>query len=176
VACRRWIEAPSTFSESGHVEVLGCEWLLLQNPTETFTLDRPKLPGQDHPGLGLAKEFSELLLRICARLNLEGVLNRPAHFHTAAFTSEGFHFVDPKAEGRLHALRRVLHGCALADASTLIEEGRVQLADNTPITWESLDHVRPASARLQKWFLSDEYSRQAAAETKSLFDKGIAVR
>jgi acetoin utilization deacetylase AcuC-like enzyme len=35
------------------LELVAIEWLLLQNPRESFSERRPRLPGQEHPGLGL---------------------------------------------------------------------------------------------------------------------------
>jgi hypothetical protein len=64
-------------------EVLYVHWLSLRNPTARFTPVRPKLPGQDVPGLGLAREIGELLALIAQRLGLSAVVFRPAHYHTA---------------------------------------------------------------------------------------------
>jgi hypothetical protein len=173
VARRQWIETPPVVSDAGRIEVLGVEWLLLQDPTAEFTLARPRLPGQEHPGLGLAREVTEMLLRICDRLALAGVLNRPAHFHTAADVSPGFHFVDPTIEGRTMALRQACHGLGLADASNLIEEGRARLADGTPVPWRPADHVRPVSGSLMRYFESEAYVAAAQEEAERLHQAGL---
>src|SRR5205823_6058723 len=61
------------------------------------------LPGQDTPGLGLAREIGELLARIASRLGLEGVAFRPAWYHTAYAARHYFHFADPARQGRFEA-------------------------------------------------------------------------
>src|SRR5438094_3030531 len=43
-------------------EMLYVHWLALRHPRARFSADRPQLPGQDVPGLGLAQEISELLI------------------------------------------------------------------------------------------------------------------
>ncbi len=173
VARRQWIETPEKVAEAGRVEVLGVEWLLLQNPIASFTLAKPRLPGQRFPGLGLAREITEMLLRICDRLGLEGVLNRPAHFHTAGRVSPGFHFIDPEIEGRVMAFRSAVRGLAIADASNLIEDGHATLADGTPVPWQPADHVRPVRDRLVAYFESTEYREAAQAEAERLMRAGL---
>ncbi len=37
---------------AGGFRVVSIEWLLMQNPRASFSLDRRRLPGQEHPGLG----------------------------------------------------------------------------------------------------------------------------
>ncbi len=95
-------------SELGSVGLLMIEWLLLQNPTKLFTAEKPKLPGQSFPGLGLSGLMQELLLRMAARLRLEGLLSRPSHYHNAALAGPNYQFLDPMTEGRFRAMRRAL--------------------------------------------------------------------
>ncbi|HET6899023.1 MAG TPA: hypothetical protein VFK70_11770, partial [Vicinamibacteria bacterium] len=39
------------------LSVLAVEWLSLQDPRAVFTRERPRLPGQAHPGLGLGRQL-----------------------------------------------------------------------------------------------------------------------
>ena len=80
---RRTEPAPPGVEPHEPLTLLGLEWLLLQDPSVAFSLERPKLPGQDHPGLGIAIEVQEILIRVCHRLSLEGIWHRPAHYHVA---------------------------------------------------------------------------------------------
>ena len=57
---RRTEPAPPGVEPHEPLTLLGLEWLLLQDPSVAFSLERPKLPGQDHPGLGIAIEVQEI--------------------------------------------------------------------------------------------------------------------
>ena len=119
---------------AGH-PVLYVHWLSLRHPKAVFSLVRPRLPGQEVPGLGLARETGEMLALMALRLELTGVAYRPAHFHTAFAGRHHFAFVDAAREGRFQALVRDLKGMPLLDATRAIDEGRV-LLDGKPYAWE----------------------------------------
>jgi acetoin utilization deacetylase AcuC-like enzyme len=117
-------------------EVLFIHWLLLQNPRAQFSARRPRLPGQEVPGMGMAREFAEMLSLMARRLGLAGVAFRPTHFHTAYSGRHAMTFVDPARQGRFEALVRDLASLSLLEATTAVEEGRVQL-DGRPYVWEA---------------------------------------
>jgi len=118
------------------VEVLYIHWLSLRNPRAQFSQRRPRLPGQEVPGLGLAREAGTMLARMAIRLGLGGVAFRPAHYHTAYAARHAFAFVDPERQGRFEALVRDLAGVPLLEATNAISEGRV-LMDGRPYAWEA---------------------------------------
>jgi len=159
----------------GDVEVLFVEWLLLQDPTAAFSRERPRLPGQEHPGLGLASEVQELLVQACARLGLDGVASRPAHYHAAAEAAPDFRFLDPAVEGRFRAMRHALAGLALDEAARAVADGRLRTADGRVVAWEPSDRVLPVSARLRSLLLSASYERQAVAACRRLLGAGLNV-
>ena len=74
-------------TEEDDAALLRIEWLLMQNPRARFTAQRPRLPGQKHPGLGLLADVIALLIVACDRLQLGGLLFVPAHYHTAPAVS-----------------------------------------------------------------------------------------
>jgi acetoin utilization deacetylase AcuC-like enzyme len=115
--------------------VLYVHWLSLRNPRAQFSDRRPRLPGQDVPGLGLAREAGEMLALMALRLGLTGVAYRPAHFHTAFPSRDHFAFADPVRQGRFEALVRDLGDLTLLDATRAVDEGRV-LMDGEPYAWE----------------------------------------
>ena len=120
---------------AGH-PVLYIHWLSLRNPRARFSDRRPRLPGQDVPGLGLAREAGEMLALMALRLGLAGVAYRPAHFHTAYPGRHHFSFVDPERQGRFEALVRDLpEGMSLIEATQALDEGRVAL-NGEPYAWE----------------------------------------
>lgn len=116
--------------------MLYVHWLTLRNPMADFTEDHRKLPGQDVPGLGLAQEAGELLIRIARRLNLAGIAYRPAWYHTAYAGRYFLRFVDPPRQGRFEALMRDLAQVPLLEATTALAEGRVT-CNGEAYTWEA---------------------------------------
>jgi acetoin utilization deacetylase AcuC-like enzyme len=119
---------------AGH-EVLFVHWLSLRNPRAQFTAQRPQLPGQEVPGLGMAREWGQLLARMAKRLGLSGVAFRPAHFHTAYAARHELAFVDPVRQGRFEALLRDTASFPLLEVIRALEEGRI-LLDDAPYAWE----------------------------------------
>jgi acetoin utilization deacetylase AcuC-like enzyme len=116
-------------------DVLYVHWLSLRNPRTQFSERRPRLPGQDVPGLGLAREFGELFARMAKRLSLAGVAFRPAHFHTAYQGRRLMAFVDPARQGRFEALLRDTSHLSLLEATTALDQGRVRM-NGEPYAWE----------------------------------------
>jgi hypothetical protein len=117
-------------------EILYVHWTNLRNPRAHFPPSRPPLPGQDVPGLGLAREVAELYVRIAERLHLDGIGFRPAWYHTAYAARHRLRFVDPGRQGRFEALVRDLARYPLSQATHAIAEGRVR-RDGVPYTWEA---------------------------------------
>ena len=70
------IEAVLEKKRLAGADLLYVHWLTLRHPRARFSDLRPQLPGQDVPGLGLAREITELLARMAARLGLEGLEDR----------------------------------------------------------------------------------------------------
>jgi acetoin utilization deacetylase AcuC-like enzyme len=120
--------------------VLYVHWLTLRNPRGRFSDKRPRLPGQEEPGLGLAREAFMLFERIARRLDLAGVAYRPAFFHTAYPAREVMRFVDPARQGRFEALLRDVGARPLLEVSHAISQGKV-LLDGAPYTWEADEMV-----------------------------------
>ncbi len=118
------------------VEALYVHWLSLRNPRAVFSDRRPRLPGQDVPGLGLSREIGTMLALMAARLGLGAVVFRPAHFHTAFAARHAFEFVDPARQGRFEALVRDLAGVPLVEATAAVAEGRIRM-NGEPYAWEA---------------------------------------
>lgn len=121
-------------------DVLYVHWLLLQNPRARFNDRRPQLPGQDAPGLGLAREIGWALARIARRLGLDGVAYRPAWFHTAYSGRYHFVFANPVHQGRFEAMQRDLKDVPLIDVTRAAAEGRLRI-NGEPYTWEAEEMV-----------------------------------
>ncbi len=149
------------------LSLLRIEWLLLQNPRAEFTADRPRLPGQSHPGLGISQDIIALLILACDRLQLDGLVFVPAHFHTASQGRKWLHFLDPRDEGVFRALRNALHGLPLSEATLAVDEKRVMdVRTGEPFTWRPAPMVMPVTDRLRTLVESEEYERQVKKEAE----------
>lgn len=148
-----------------------CEWLTLQHPGAAFHPERPRLPGQTYPGLGLGAEVQTLLMLMTERLGREGLLAYPAWCHTAAMYSLRFKAVDPVAEGRTLALLRDGEGLSLAELSWAVELGCVYMDRDRhgdaaergePWSWIAAELLLPVGAEARAYL--DQPAYQAARE------------
>lgn len=145
-------------------EVLVIEWLLLQNPRAEFGPYRRPLPGQNHPGLGLLKEFFSFLVVVCEMIGLDGVYYVPSSYHVAAQSRSKVRFVKPADEATFQALNEVLYGLPLAEASNRVANGGVVWAeDGTSFCWKGLPMVLPVSERLETTVHGDAYQAAVVA-------------
>lgn len=144
------------------MELLRIEWMLLQNPRASWTAGRHPLPGQRHPGLNMFDDVAMLMLMVCERLRLDGIVVVPSHFHVAARWHGRMRFVDPVDEGRFRALEQLLEPLPLAEATLAVDSGRVIDADtHEPFRYRPAAMVLPSSDALQRRF-DDDWERGAA--------------
>jgi acetoin utilization deacetylase AcuC-like enzyme len=120
--------------------MLYVHWLTLRHPLARFSAQRPALPEQEVPGLGLAREITGLLSQMALRLGLEGLAFRPAAYHTAFAGRAQLRFADPARQGRFEALVRDLGRLPLTEATRAVAQGRV-LLDGAPYAWEADEMV-----------------------------------
>lgn len=115
--------------------VVFVHWLTLRHPIGSWVAGRPPLPGQDAPGLGLAREAAALILRTAERLGLDGIAFRPAWAHTAMMVRDRFRFLDPVVQGTFEALVRDLGHLPLHQLTRIVDEGSV-LRNGEPWSWD----------------------------------------
>jgi len=150
--------------------MLRVEWLLLQNPRARFTAERPRLPGQHHPGLGLLQDVIALLVVACERLHLDGLVFVPAYYHTAAQGKRLLRFLSPEHEGLFQAIQAALAPFPLDEATAAFEEGRVvDAATGQVFRWQPMAMVLPVTDRLQQQLMAPDYERQAEAAAQRSF-------
>jgi hypothetical protein len=159
------------------VEVLSVvvvEWLSLQDPRAVFTRERPRLPGQTHPGLGLGRQLYSRVLGWAEAWGKDGLVNVPTYFHNAKFYAPPFAFLAAAEQGRFEALCRDLAGGpqpnsrlvagAVADASAALEAGRVvEVGTGEPVTWSPGDMLAALSPPVRAYLASPEYASAVAA-------------
>ena len=140
---------------------LAIEWLQLQNPRAAFGDTSRRLPGQDHPGLGMAHEAVALCAVAAERLHLDGVIWTPAHFHTAGPWQDIAVSTEATAGQVLAALAPLLRDVPLEIASRAVEDGEVvDRATGRAVAWRPAPMVLPLSERARTWA---EARRQDAA-------------
>ncbi len=133
---------------------LRIEWMLLQNPCATFTERRPRLPGQEHPGLGLGMEVMEVLRVLGWRLRAAAFEINPLYVHNAVLYARQFSFVEPRDQAFLVALtrlgaRRPLQDLALAVHNGFLRDSATEALVDWPAPTMSSPLVRPL-ARLYR--------------------------
>lgn len=153
----------------GHAfDCLEIEWMCLQNPRATFTPERPALPGQEHPGLGIGQLVMDLVQISAERLKLDGLITIPAYFHNAVMYASLFHYLDPEDEARLKTLKKqILSQLGLSATSWAIEKGKV-LENENPFVWFHRDQILPLSPHLKAYFHSREYKEQLSKMRRTL--------
>ncbi|UJR86634.1 hypothetical protein [Sandaracinus amylolyticus] len=172
-------EVPGLPKLEAAYDVLTVDWLLLQDPLARFTEERPRLPGQDAPGLGIGERVLELLYRMVERLNLHAMVTVAEYFHNAVLYARELPFFDPSNGGRLRALEATLMGTeklSLAQASWAIEWGCVRGADDAVMRWKGEAQVRPFAPELTEWMSSEahvEAEARAAAAARFVLDRAF---
>jgi acetoin utilization deacetylase AcuC-like enzyme len=147
------------------MEVIAVEWLLLQNPRESFSEKRPRLPGQLHPGLGLLRDFMGWLVVVCEAHGLDGVFFVAAHYHVAIQSRRLVRPLLPADEARLRAIAAALEGVPLPEGTSAVEEGRlVEAGTGRPATWRPVATVLPVSQRLVELVTGAEYEEAVERE------------
>jgi hypothetical protein len=137
--------------------------VMLQDPGAPFPPERPRLPGQEHPGLGLLGTLLDRLWTWAEDWGKDGLLVCPPYFHAAVMLAPRLRFVAAARQGRFEALRRDAGPLSLAEASWAVQEGRVTDEAGRPLAWESAEMVTAAAPDLRDYLDSDDYARAAAA-------------
>jgi hypothetical protein len=138
-------------------KMLSVEWLLMQDPRRSFPPDRPPLPDQQHPGLGLFYWQGQLLRLMATRLECDGLMNNPQQFHNGSLYGKAMKFVDPVDEGTLRALERDLAALPLGEASHAVDAGLVREVGGDTFRWKAHPQILPISLSMQAYFEGKEY-------------------
>jgi nucleotide-binding universal stress UspA family protein len=150
---------PKETPHRGHYfPVLMVEWLCMQNPMVPFSPDRPPLPDQRYPGLGMSREILELISLIGMQIGKDGIAIHPRYFHAAVVYHRLFKCYNPVQEGQLTALIRDVETYHLNDVSWAVALGCLGGTSlQQGASWEIDYQVRPLTALLQQHFHSDVY-------------------
>ena len=153
--------------------VLTIEWLQMQNPLADFSRQRPPLPGQHRPGLGVGEQVMTILYNTCKRLHLGALVTVPAYFHNAFFYSEVFEYFDPRTQGYFLALCRDLLPQTRASVGAASWALYWQMVRDTvapgEVDWFHDCMIAPVSDELRAYFAQNSFQEdvQRALATHS---------
>jgi hypothetical protein len=147
------------------IDLAVVHWVREEDPTAVFPADRPPLPLQRHPGLGILRRAFRVIAQIAAELGKDGVASVPKFFHDAVifFRSRLFLFLDGAEQGRFEALARDLRHLPLGDASLAVASGCVRDSQGAAVQWTPGYQVFPLSAVLTAPFHTSRYAAQVSS-------------
>lgn len=161
-------EMPRDLLGEPYLEVLVIDWLQMQRPRADFSRMRPRLPGQQHPGLGMGAEVMALLIILANRTRKDAIFATPQQFFNAWMYQQAFQFLYPKHEGRFRAILRDTEDHPLPETAWGIERGYlVDTATGKPFAWRGTPMVYPISQRALNYFGCNEYQRRLQEATRS---------
>ena len=146
------------------------EWLMLQNELKDFTRNRPQLPGQDHPGLGVSNLIFEILYWTGRRLKVDGILFVPNFLHSALFYGRMMVMLDPARQAELYVFDKMLRSsCKIDQLTWACAEGHLlDSHTNEPYLWKPAPITIPISLRFKDRFHSPAFTKQVEANSKKL--------
>ncbi|KAJ3098766.1 hypothetical protein HK100_005025 [Physocladia obscura] len=166
----------NTFMRSSLPEKISAtvvEWLALQNPKAEFGSDRKKvqLPGQHHPGLGLGRQVTDMLVDMCQETHRDCLVSSPEYFHNAVmYNLGGWKFLNPAFQGYLEALqddlKADLEEKGMAAVSWAFTNGHVKSKDGIIEIWQLHEQFLPVSARMIAYSTGHEYTRLVSKFSK----------
>ncbi len=145
-----------------HYRVLTIDWLLLRHPLGSFGVERPRLPGQDAPGLGIGWRVMSMLAQVVWRLELDAFVTIAEYLHNAEHYAREMPHFDPAHEGRLGALLQLLRrreGLSTAQASWALDWGLVRdEGSGETVRWRGELQVATEEESLQGYLASPEHA------------------
>lgn len=149
------------------VSVLFVDWCELRDPRRAGAL----LPGQEHPGLGLARETGALLHQVARRLHLAGVMVIPAFFHVLWAGRDAFVLLDPELRGAFRALCGWAGAVGVGYATRALADG-LTLNDGTTLRWTPSEALAPVDSRgTELVSVGEEQAREAEVRLTALLPR-----
>ena len=142
-------------------DMIVIEWLASQNPHTDFSNNRPQLPGQKKPGLGILNFMMEMMYIVGREVIKDGFMDVPDHMHGAIMYSKKFKFFNPSHEAILQAIVRDLSNYPLIDISWGMLTNTIYDAETgNPQEYDPSEQIFPLSRRIRKYFNSKMYKER----------------
>lgn len=157
-----------SYDFSQGLSMLLIEWVALQDPRASFSKDKPRLPGQQYPGIGGLKNMQELLYRLGKSSGKDAIVDVPEYFHSAAIYSRlyteiydrMYAFFSPVDAGIMNAMKRDLTDRSLADISFAVAfDCLIDARTGQRIKWKTSEQIYPISRKLQRYVEDDQYKK-----------------
>jgi hypothetical protein len=167
--------------ETAVYDMIVTEWLATQNPLKKeFDKNRPKLPGQSRPGLGVLRFCFDMMYKVAREVFKDGFMDVPDHMHGAIMYSKKYMFYNPAHEAILKAIMRDLGDYQLGDISWgMITETIREKKSGKPQEFSPSEQIFPVSDRMKEYFESKEYRDRFDSvfkKRKYIFDYDLMVK
>lgn len=158
----------ASYDFSDGLSMLLIEWLALQDPRAQFSPDKPRLPGQQYPGLGGLKNMQEFLYGLGQSAGKDAIIDIPEFFHSAAIYSRlyseiysvTYSFFSPIDAGIMQAMLRDLNTRPLADISYAVSFDCLRIAGTgEPTRWRPSEQIYPISKLLKRYVEDEQYKK-----------------
>jgi hypothetical protein len=142
------------------LSMLLVEWLALQDPRAEFEHGKPRLPGQQYPGLGGLKNLQGMLHLFGKSMGKDAIIDIPEYYHAAVIYarmyseiySRMYSFFSPFDAGKLQAMIRDLYDKPLSEVSFAIAMDCLLDAKNgEKVQWRPSEQIYPISKRLKHY-------------------------
>jgi len=141
--------------------MINIEWAQTTSPTPKVTQQRPLLPGQAKPGLGILSYLMLLMQAIGKRISSDGFIEVPDHFHLAAMYAGTFKFIDPSREALLQGVLRDLGNHSIGDLSWgFITSTITDTKSGRPAVYTPGTQAICLTSDLQEYFNSSWYEKK----------------
>ncbi|HWR68477.1 MAG TPA: hypothetical protein VN416_05605 [Desulfomonilia bacterium] len=159
-----------SYDFSQGLSMLLVEWLALQDPRAQFRPDKPRLPGQQYPGIGGLKNMQAFLHDLCKMSGKDAIVDVPEYFHSAAIYSRLYSeiydrmyaFFSPVDAGIMQAILRDISGTGrtLSEISFAIALNcLLDARTRTPDQWKPSEQIYPVARKLHRYVEDDQYKQ-----------------
>jgi hypothetical protein len=163
------IEPAGAEGNAASLDLLLVQWVREEDPTADFSPERPPLPLQNHPGLGVLRRAFRVAVRLAGDLGADGIASRPKFYHDALIfeRSRLFLFLDGGEQGRFEALMRDLEALPLREATLAVAGWCVRDEGERVLRWDPGYLVFPLSPRLTSYLHTPAYAAAVLAARKA---------
>jgi len=169
-----WLPDKAWADLGADVPAVRLEWMLLQNPLAAFTPERPRLPGQSHPGLGFGREVLEILRILGWRLKVAAWFINPLYVHNGALYSPHFLFIEPEDQGWFLSMLHAAEGRPLQDIALAVQHGFLKSGTTYKrLGWPARPMLSPLARPLIRLYRSAAFTdavRRAERASRVTFD------
>lgn len=151
-ADERDIRAP--FSRLPHMlKASIIEYMYLQDPLSDFRPERPRLPAQQFPGLGVGSEVFQLVIDAAKTHGRDLLLNLPENFHNAViYNRHGMRFYSPHMQALFEVLQEDLAKELEKDFAKVawdVHSGKLRTHDGQVIHWWKSEQIFALSEEVE---------------------------